>query len=514
MHHVSNCHELLFTLADFFPGNFALAVSHQPVLFYPETFSLSESGILTYHLSTDSTLFYFYQQAEHHHAMASLPTVVIQLSRFITRLLEQHHTLQKGWTFEHQHDSLTRLPNRHSFHEALFQAWTQFCHDHTQSYGVILLNIDRFKRINDSMGYLAGDCLLFQVSARLNDLYQDHRNLVARVGGDEFAFLFFDRDIEQKIKTLQHTLSLPFNVFGQNVFLSFSSGSSISNTEHTDEDMIHQEAERALKVSKQEGRGRHTCFDTKHMASQSDRIVLEEDLRKALESFDQITLYIQDIVCAQSKEIYGHEVLARWQHPTRGLLLPSVFMPIIEENHLELPFDRHIIHCVFQKMYTHTPTQHPNVHINLSPKHIHDTSFLPWLDNLHTQYPNINPATIYFEITEGTLIDHPIKAEYMMTNLHQRGFKLVLDDFGTGYSSLSYLAHYQFDELKIDRGFIKLMHTHKKQRDLVSGLIALSHELGMKVVAEGVEDELQSQQLTKLSCDYLQGHHYSEAHLW
>jgi diguanylate cyclase (GGDEF)-like protein len=509
MQHSPNYRELLLLLADFFSGDVALFIPYHATLFYPEVFSLSETDVLSHVFSSGITV--YHRPTE---PLTLLPPSMIQLGEFGSSLLEHLDTLQKQWIFEHQHDGLTRLPNRHYFGDALLWAWERFNEQHGPPYGLILLNIDRFKRINDSMGHLAGDCLLFEVSARLSDLYQHTETLVAHVGGDEFAFLLTHDRLKQEVQTLQRAFKDPFDVFGQNIFLSISSGSSLANPNHTDEDMIHQEAERALKLSKQRGRDQHVYFDPNHMGAQPDRLMLEEDLRIALQYNEQICIYAQYMVEARDEKIYACEILARWHHPQRGLLSPAIFMPIVEENHLELLFDRCIIQQVFRAIQGHEWTRWLAIHINLSPKHIHDMEFLLWLDELLLMHEEVHPSQIYFEITEGTLIDHPEKAHRMMEGLRQRGFRLVLDDFGTGYSSLAYLSRYVFDELKIDRSFIQSMHHDQKQLNIVSGLIALSHALDMHVVAEGVEHPSQAEQLRHLGCDFMQGYLFSKPKPW
>ncbi len=511
MQHSPNYRELLIILAGFFSGDLALSVPHRPTLFHREPFSLSKEGVISRQLPSGITLWLFPRKKQT--IDSSTLESIEHLVSFASTLLEQIDTLQKQWIFEHQHDPLTRLPNRHYFGDALLWAWQKFLEHPQKAYGLIILNIDRFKRINDSMGYLAGDCLLFEVSARLSDVCQGRTSPI-RLGGDDFAFLFEHPNLEPEIEIIMEAFRLPFDVFGQNIFLSVSTGSSLANHEHTDEDMIHQEAERALKYSKTHGRGCHTFFDAKKLGTQPDRMILEEDLRSALREQNQIQIYAQYMVDANTQNVCACEILARWHHPQRGILSPAVFMPMVEENHLELVFDRYIIEHVFSAIQQHEWTRWLSIHINLSPKNIHDVDFLCWIDELLLVYTDVHPSQIYFEITEGTLIDLPEKAQYMMDGLHQRGFKLVLDDFGTGYSALSYLSKYDFDELKIDRSFVMTMHQHSKQRNIVSGLIALSHALGMKVVAEGIEHDHQADILRDLGCDLMQGYLFAKPEPW
>ncbi|MGM8060477.1 EAL domain-containing protein [Vogesella indigofera] len=414
------------------------------------------------------------------------------------------------------HDPLTKLPNRSYFSRVLKRNWDQFQLDPTQRFAVVFIDLDRFKLVNDTLGHLAGDHLLTEAGQRIRSCL-GYADFLARLGGDEFAVLLSGVDSLEECERLAQSLvgefERPIMLSGRELFTTVSVGLVLADKEHYSraEDLL-RDADHAMYRTKQRGRHGYTLFNHELRRNQADQLALEAELRHALENRHELVPYYQAIVDSHSGKLAGFETLVRWHHPQRGLIAPSVFLPMAEESGLILKLDRYMIeHACAQlaQWYGSGRIDHAVcLHINLSSAHFHDPGLVGWLQELMQRHA-LPVGTLHLEITESALIDVPDVAIEVMRQLKERGICLALDDFGTGYSALSYLHRYHFDVLKIDQAFVRDIHCHEESSAIVRAILALAAALGLDVVAEGVETMLQVQTLRQLGCPRLQGYYFA-----
>ncbi|WP_246210707.1 bifunctional diguanylate cyclase/phosphodiesterase [Vogesella oryzae] len=414
------------------------------------------------------------------------------------------------------HDPLTKLPNRNYFGRVLKRSWDAFQLDPEQRFAVLFIDLDRFKLVNDSLGHLAGDLLLIEAAQRIQGTLQ-FADFLARLGGDEFAVLLSCVDTmdqcEEIARQLVASFERPIVLSGREVFTTVSLGVVLADKSHYSraEDML-RDADHAMYRSKQRGRHGYTLFNQELRRDQADQLALEAELRHALTNDYELVPYYQAIVDSQTGRLAGFETLVRWHHPQRGMISPSVFMPMAEESGLILKLDRYMIErsCAQLAAWYAEGRLDGEVclHINLSSTHFHDRTLLDWLLPLLRQY-GLPAGTLHLEVTESALIDVPDLAIRVMQELKEQGICLALDDFGTGYSALSYLHRYQFDVLKIDQSFVREVHCQDESAAIVRAILALAAALGLEVVAEGVETPAQVQALRELGCTRLQGYYFA-----
>lgn len=414
------------------------------------------------------------------------------------------------------HDPLTKLPNRNYFGRVLKRNWDAFQLDPVQRFAVLFIDLDRFKLVNDSLGHLAGDLLLIEAAQRVQGTLR-FADFLARLGGDEFAVLLSCVDTMDECEDLARQLVAAFErpivLSGREVFTTVSVGVVLADKSHYSraEDML-RDADHAMYRSKQRGRHGYTLFNQELRRDQADQLALEAELRHALTNDYELVPYYQAIVDSQTGRLAGFETLVRWHHPQRGMISPSVFMPMAEESGLILKLDRYMIERACAQLAAwYAEGQLSNevcLHINLSSTHFHDRSLLDWLLPMLGQY-GLPAGTLHLEVTESALIDVPELAISVMKQLKEQGVCLALDDFGTGYSALSYLHRYQFDVLKIDQAFVREVHCQEESVAIVRAILALAAALGLEVVAEGVETEVQVRALRELGCTRLQGYYFA-----
>ncbi|MDN0081245.1 EAL domain-containing protein [Crenobacter sp. SG2305] len=417
--------------------------------------------------------------------------------------------------YDSLHDPLTNLPNRSHFARTLRESWEQFVSG-GHRFAVLFIDLDRFKRVNDTLGHLAGDHLLFEVGARLHRCLRQ-TDFLARIGGDEFAVLLsnvksFD-DCEPIARRIVAEFEHPVILHGREVFTSASVGVVLADRDlyHQADDLL-RDADHAMYRTKQQGRHGYTLFNHALRRDQADQLALESELRRALEEQDQLIPYYQPFVHAITGELVGLETLVRWRHPERGMLVPATFLPVAEESGLIVRLDRYMIEAACRQLtrwqLSGQVTTPLALHINLSSSNFHDPGFVAWLTQLVRQH-DLQPGTLYLEITESALIDEPDTAAMVMAALRKLGVRLALDDFGTGYSALSYLHRYRFDKLKIDRAFVSEVDSKGEADAIVRAILALAEALGLEVVAEGVETEGQLRRLSEMGCHTLQGFYFA-----
>jgi diguanylate cyclase (GGDEF)-like protein/PAS domain S-box-containing protein len=411
------------------------------------------------------------------------------------------------------HDALTGLPNRALFLDRLEHRLALEKRRHQTSFSVLVLDIDRFKVINDSLGHVRGDQLLVEVARRLQACLRP-ADTVARLGGDEFAILLEDvptaADARRVAERVQSELRLPFWLGPSEVFSGASVGIAHGSATYASPEDMLRDADTALYRAKAQGRGRCVEFD----ASMHDRAVellnLETALRRALER-RELHLHYQPVVSLTTGQISGAEALLRWKHPERGLVPPLEFIPLAEETGLIVEIGAWVLReaCRQMKDWQERLRQPQlEVGVNLSSRQFQAPGLVAEVAEV-LRATGLSPRCLRLEVTESLLMDKHPNVARTMTELRAMGVRIDLDDFGTGYSSLSYLHQFPIDTLKIDRSFVQRIADTEDGLEIVNTILALANSLDMEVVAEGVETEQQLQLLRKMHCAYAQGYHLS-----
>ncbi len=408
------------------------------------------------------------------------------------------------------HDGLTDLANRHFFEQRLAVAVERCRRDAARPFAVILLDLDRFKLVNDSLGHVAGNHLLREVARRLVDTLPS-QDLVARLGGDEFAVLVEGPDApaqgHERAQRMLGALGQPLVMHGTEVMPAASIGLTSSGDGPRSVDEVLRDAELAMYAAKDAGRARVLAFDSAMHERIADKLALEADLRRAIGA-GQLTVMFQPIYDLQPYRLYGFEALARWVHPERGAISPSVFVILAEESgHIEALSAWVVEHAVQQlaQWQRHDPRfRGLCMHVNISGRDLQQSRFASHVQQVLARH-GVLPAQLALEITETTLMGQLDTALAAMHRLRESGVRFSIDDFGTGYSSLAYLGTLPIDSLKIDRSFVTHMETKPQNVEIVRAVMNLGTSLGKRVVAEGVETAGQLEQLRALGVPSGQG---------
>ncbi len=406
-------------------------------------------------------------------------------------------------------DRLTGLPNRERFRTAVMQA----IHTHRsppRPLAVLLLDLDRFKHVNDVLGYAFGDRLLQAVAGRLRPHVHAPGDLVARVGGNEFALLLHDTDGPQALGVAQgiaRSFEKPLEFDDQTVDLSAGIGIACWPGDAQDADTLLNRAEIAMYAAKRK-LSVALLYEPALDSASAQTLTLLGDLRRAVER-DELRLYLQPKVALHGQPGHAAEALVRWQHPQRGLVPPMEFIPFAEQT----GFVRQLTLWVFEAVARLLAQERVRpmglrVSVNLSTRDLLDPELCTRLEAILARH-GVGAASFCLEITESAIMDDPQRAEAMLNRLSQQGFKLSIDDFGTGYSSLAYLRRLPVQELKIDKSFVMGMQAGEGDAQIVRSTIDLAHNLGLSVVAEGVENADILDRLRTLACDEAQGYHIS-----
>ncbi|MDD5335132.1 MAG: EAL domain-containing protein [Rhodoferax sp.] len=410
------------------------------------------------------------------------------------------------------YDALTLLPNRALFGDRLRQTITEASR-HGQLAGVMMLDLDHFKTVNDTMGHPAGDELLRETAARLGACVRAY-DTVARLGGDEFAILLPELrsgdDLGRVATKMLDALSRPFLLDGKQVFVSCSIGIALYPSDSTEADDLLKFADSAMYLAKQSGRNRFRFYSRALTESANERLMLESDLRQAL-ARKELALHYQPKVRLRDGVLIGSEALLRWKHPQRGMVPPDKFISIAEDSGLIVEIGEWVLRQACEAAFAWNGIGKPlhKTAINLSARQF-QTGNLVGLVREVLESTGCYPEWIELEITESLLLDEASEVLGMLKAFRSMGISIAIDDFGTGYSALSYLSRFPIDTLKIDRSFIGGIATSSQSAELVKAILTIAHCLGYQVVAEGVETEKQAAFLRAHGCEIAQGYFYGK----
>jgi diguanylate cyclase (GGDEF)-like protein len=428
------------------------------------------------------------------------------------RMLEQVRELA-------YYDSLTGLPNRLSYKERLAYALEQASRNQ-RLVAAFFIDLDHFSRVNDTLGHEVGDQLLRHVASRLRSCCREREDEVgpafatlapevARLGGDEFTVimpgLHDAQDAAKLARRILSSFAQPVRVGTHEIFINASIGIAIYPYDGEDIDTLLMHADTAMYKAKEQGGSSYQAYSKSMTTSALQRMTLENDLRRALER-NEFEVHYQPIVDAYTNTVVGAEALLRWRHPELGLLLPSEFIPIAEENGLIVPMGEWILQsaCLQNRSWQDAGLPRIRVSVNLSSRQLKRS--LTDTIGRALQISGLEPRYLSLELTESVLVNHQREGTEALHALRAMGLHLAVDDFGTGYSSFSYLKHFPLDTLKIDRSFIREIAIHPDDAAITTAIIAMGHALGLRVIAEGVETEAHLTLLQKQGCDEVQGY--------
>ena len=422
------------------------------------------------------------------------------LERRVMERTAELETLSARYRYDALHDALTGLPNRTCLQEQLRVLAAE-----ARPFATLYLDFDHFKAVNDSFGHTVGDALLVALGERLSAALRPG-DMVARLGGDEFAVLLTDggEDAEEVAARLSSVFELPLTVGGHTLLCTASIGVVLSSRSVKAGNVL-RDADIAMYRAKAAGRSQVAVFESAMREDVQARLALEADLRVAV-SRAEFEVYYQPIVCAPLDAVVGVEALVRWHHPQRGLVSPDAFIAVAEETGLVFDIDRWVVQTACEQL-ARWPGSELSLSVNLSSLQFTRADLAPFLAEVLAG-TKLAPHRLKLELTERLLLDTTQAVQETLDALRKLGVRLHIDDFGTGYSSLAYLQRFDADALKIDRSFVAMLETGSSE--LVQTIVNLAHNLGMQVVAEGVESKKQFVQLRMLGCDYMQGYLFSK----
>lgn len=428
---------------------------------------------------------------------------------------KQKNQLQKAMEKTHYlayHDTLTGLPNRDLLMDRLHQAQIIAKREDSQ-FALFFLDLDRFKDVNDTLGHSSGDLLLKNVASRLKACVRES-DTVARLGGDEFVILlnsiksFWEAEmIAQKIL---RSLDSQFDIAGHEIFTSTSIGIALHSEDHQDPMSLLKQADMAMYLAKEKGRNNYQFFSQELNEAALRRRELETSLRQAIQN-EEFFLVYQPQINSLTGKVIGLEALLRWAHPEKGTIYPSEFITLVEETGLIVPLGHWITRTACHQMqnWRLADLSGFRVAINVSGKQFHQANFIEMVDAILAE-TKLHPDCLELEFTESILMKNAQENIQKLSEIKKRGIKIAIDDFGTGYSSLSYLKHFPIDLVKIDKSFIHDIHTSSNDAAIVDAIIAMTHTLGIDVLAEGIETKTQCENLLSRNCIKMQGYYFSQ----
>ncbi|MBB4823071.1 diguanylate cyclase (GGDEF)-like protein [Sporosarcina luteola] len=417
---------------------------------------------------------------------------------------EQLKRMNEELSFNAYHDDLTLLPNRRQLFRGLDQSTKT-----DEMSAVLFLDLDRFKVINDTMGHLYGDIFIRQVGKRLREqLPKDDK--VFRHGGDEFIVLLEKRDyadVERMAADLLALFSEPFIVNGEEIFSTASIGVSLFPEDGRDSETLLKNADKAMYASKERGGNTYSFYSAQTSIGDVRKLKLENGLRTAVES-DQLELHYQPIINLATNRMEAVEALLRWHHPELGFVPPDEFITIAEKTGIIIPIGKWVLETACRQVKAWQLAGYPqlSVAVNVSIRQINEPGFIDFIKNL-LERTGLSPAYLDIEITESMMQND--ESITILNELKGIGANISIDDFGTGYSSLSVLGYLPIDRLKIDQSFTQEMLHHSHTNSIVKTIIDMGRNLGLTLIAEGIEEEKQAQALRKFGCNFGQGYFYN-----
>jgi diguanylate cyclase (GGDEF)-like protein/PAS domain S-box-containing protein len=475
-----------------------------------DRFTEGDSGpVIVRMIAGDDTWHHMEVTCRDHRDDVTIGTLVIT-----ARDVSERHALQRRLAHQAAHDQLTGLPNR----SALLAAGAELLRAADEPVAVVMLDLDRFKEINDTLGHTYGDRLLQQVGPRLRTQLREN-DVLARLGGDEFAVLLPGLGQESAVaaaRRLLDTLREPFTVDGLELDVDASVGVSVSSRPVAGLDDLLREADIAMYTAKNLQSGVEIYTEHRDYHDRG-RLLLLTEVRRAIAD-GQLVLYYQPKVSLADGVVHGVEALVRWQHPTRGLLGPDAFIPIVERTGLIHQLTLAVLDLAMaQAKAWLSEGLDMQIAVNLSARSLHQLTLPDQVVNVLARH-GVTAANLRLEVTESALMADPDTAKTVLARLHEHGIGLSIDDFGTGYSSMSYLKVLPVDELKVDRSFVVDLLSSGEDAAIVRAAIDLGHNFGMTVVAEGVELADARDALAGMGCDTAQGYHFARplpaADLW
>lgn len=466
---------------------------------------------------------------ETHISLEAAKTEILKLNAELeNRVRQRTHQLEKEISARQEvqeqllhlalHDSLTELPNRVLFMKQLDRILEQSKQNSDHHFSLMLLDCDHFKVVNDSLGHVVGDRLLISVARRIQTCLPPGV-MLARLGGDEFAILLEedtpngDRALAL-VNTIQEELSYPFQLGSQENFTNVSIGIVLSHPSYEQPEHLLRDADSAMYQAKAKGKASQQIFDPRMYSKAIVRLQVETDLRRAIER-EEFVLYYQPIVCLKTRQVAGLEALIRWQHPTRGLLLPREFLPIAQDSDLMNQIDTWVLRtaCFQLRDWQENAAISDLIFMstNLSVHNFLQEDITEKIFDILLE-AGVSGHCLELEITEESIISNPQRVNCILKELKHHNIKFSIDDFGTGYSSLSYLHQFSVDNLKIDRSFIQHISPEgalARNTEIAQTIIQLANSLKLAVIAEGIETVDQLTVLQDLNCTYGQGYYFS-----
>jgi len=418
------------------------------------------------------------------------------------------------------YDKLTGLPNRRMCLDYLQKRIAQTNRQATSSeFALFFMDLDNFKNINDTMGHEAGDVLLQQIANRLKEIFRDS-DLVTRLGGDEFVIVIENtqsRDVVDLAKlankAIQMLSTFPIFLQGRVLTMSTSLGIATYPDNGMDVDALLKNADTAMYAAKQSGKNNYAFYNETMNVKLREYLEMETDLKAAIQAKDQLQLQYQPIVDLKTKKLVAVEVLARWQHPSKGLVSPAQFIPVAEKTDLILALSEQLLNQAFKQaqLWQARALTH-YVSVNISVRQFEKPNFINTLTGLLLDY-EVEPSMIQLEFTEGIMLDHSEETFEKFNEIKALGFRIAIDDFGTGYSSLSYIHKLPIDVIKIDQAFVADLLNNEKSQAILAAITQLSNTLNIETVAEGIEFSAHQQLLIDCNCQYGQGYLYDASML-
>ncbi|SFE60444.1 putative bifunctional diguanylate cyclase/phosphodiesterase [Alteribacillus iranensis] len=452
--------------------------------------------------------FWSYITITHLRHRDSKRTYYIGVIRDITERKNHEHLISHMAYY----DSLTDMPNRVYFRDRATEALLQARKEHAK-LAFLFLDLDRFKKINDSLGHYAGDQLLREVAQRLQKAIGDH-GFVSRFGGDEFTILidspYMKDSLEEVLDRIYQFLNRPIIIKNQEVYITTSIGISLFPEHGNDVDTLLRNADYALYQTKDEGRNNHYIFESDDTDYSLDKLIFESDMRRMI-VFDQLEAYYQLQIDVQTEKVYGTEALIRWNHPEKGLLTPNVFLPIAEETGFIKEIDEWVLRNACQQTQEWRENGYPDltISVNVSRPFFESVRFVDKVLAI-LEETKLPPQQLSLEISENTKITELTAAARQLLPLRDIGIKISLDDFGTGYSSIGQLKRFPIDHLKIDKSFVQESNGNDTDAELVKFIINMAKSLNFNIVCEGIETEEQLKLIREEGCHYAQGYFYGK----